>query len=213
MSDEAEAVDERHFEQVPVSNARRLFRPKVPSLILTYSEETDSNVMTAMWWTSAAYRPAKMLLAVEHDCHTYDVLQNNDDFVMAMPTADMIDAVTVCGQTTGVEVDKFDELDLETAPATEVDAPLLLDAGGNVECKTVHTHTYDGHTYFFAEPKAVHVRKGWFEDKVLTPAADPLLYLGSHREDGETVRFYTGLDSEFRSSRDGDHLDGLPTAY
>jgi flavin reductase (DIM6/NTAB) family NADH-FMN oxidoreductase RutF len=154
-----------------------------------------------------------MLLAVEHDCYTYEVLQNNDDFVMAMPTADMIDAVTVCGQTTGTEVNKFDELDLETMPGTEVDAPLLVDAGGNIECRTVHTHTYEDHTYYFAEPLAVHVREGWFEHKVLTAEADPLLYLGSRREDGETVRFYTGLESEYRRSDDGDHLEGLPTAY
>ena len=203
--------EEGPFVQVPSSNARRLFRPKVPALILTRGNDGETNVMTAMWWTSAAYRPAKMLLAVEHDCHTFDLLQENDEFVMAVPTADMIDVVTVCGQTSGVDIDKLDHQGLSTRPASAVDVPLLEDAGGNVECVTEHTHTYEEHTYYFADPRAVHVRESWFEDKVLTEEADPLCYLGSRRVDGETVRYYSGLDGDRRSSSDGDVLEDLPT--
>lgn len=198
MTDRANkpSVDEQ-FERIPLKDGKSVFRPKVPALVVSQSSEKGPNLMTAIWWTVSGFRPYKMLLAVAHETYTYEIIQENKEFVMAAPTSDMMDAVVLCGYRSGREMDKIRELDLELLPGDKVDVPLLAAASGNVECKIKDGFEYDGHTYYFAEVVRAYVKPGWFEDGVYTAGADPLLYLGVvEGEGGEPVRRHSMLPDE-----------------
>lgn len=198
---------EEHFDRVPLSNGKSLFRPKVPALIVSQSESGGPNILTAMWWMSAGYQPYKMIVAIAHSTYTYELLEENPEFVMAAPTRDMMDSVVLCGLRSGREVDKIDRLGLETLPADKVDVPLIQDAAGNIECKIEESFKYDGHTYYFAEVVRAYVTPGWFKDGVYSTEADPMAYLGViHEEDGN-VRRHSRLPEDRYDYQESEILD------
>lgn len=185
----ADATD--HFEQLGEMNSKSLLKPHVPLLVVTESDDKGPNVMTAAWWMLASYDPFRYLLSVDHESYTYEILEENPEFVMGVPTVDLIDAVTLCGTTSGRDVDKIEQLGLGVVPGTEIDVPFLTDALGNIECRVDESFTFGNNTFYFGEVAAVHVTPDAMDGRILSPSAGPLAYMGSDRdEDGEKHRYY-----------------------
>ena len=179
------------FERIGEMDSKSLLKPHVPLLVVTESETTGPNVMTAAWWMLAGYDPFRYLLSVDHGTDTYEILEEHPEFVMGVPTVEQLDAVTRCGTTSGREVDKVETLDLDLVEAAEVDVPLLADALGNVECRVEESFEFGNITYYFGEVAAAHVGRGGLDGRILSPAAGPLAYMGSDRdEDGAKYRYY-----------------------
>lgn len=187
---------EEHFERIPLADGKSLFRPKVPALIVSNSESKGPNILTAMWWTAAGYRPYKMVVAIAHSTYTYEIMEENQEFVMAAPTRDMMDAIVLCGRRSGREVDKIDRLGLQTLPADKIEVPLLKEAAGNIECKVEDAFEHDGHTYYFAEVVRSYVKPGWFKNGVYSTEGDPMAYLGVYKEGDESYRRHSRLPEE-----------------
>lgn len=186
------------IEEIEVRNGKSLFRPKVPALIVSKSETKGPNALTAMWWTAAGYRPYKMVVAIAHSTYTYEIMEENREFVMAAPTRDMMDAVVLCGRKSGRDVDKLSELSYTLLPSQEIDVPLIADAAGNLECVVDDWFEYEGHTYYFAKVKRAYVKTGWWAPNGNYSAnGDPLAYLGVFNDDERgAVRQYSHLPSD-----------------
>lgn len=203
-----------HFEEISEFDSISLFKPKVVALIVTDSEEKGPNVMTASWWTLAGYNPFRFLLSVDQKTYTYEILEENQEFVMAAPSADMIDALTLSGMVSGRDLDKIDHLGLETVPGKEVDVPLLKDAVGNIECSVVESFEFEGNTYYFGSVETAHVTKGGLDGRVLSLDEDILAYMGSDwTGDGSDTkyRYYAELEPEDLERFPGDEvIEGLP---
>lgn len=174
------------FEQLDETDSKRLLKPHVPLLVVTHGTTKGTNVMTAAGWMHAGYEPFRYLIAVDQTTLTYDVLAENPEFVMGIPTVDLINAVTLCGTKSGREVDKVEQLGLDLLPGTEIDVPLLADALGNIECRVDESFESGDVTYYFGDVEAVHVRPDAMNGRILSPSVGPLAYMGSDTdEDGE----------------------------
>jgi flavin reductase (DIM6/NTAB) family NADH-FMN oxidoreductase RutF len=187
------------FDEVSEYDSTSLFKPKVVSLVVTDSEEKGPNIMTASWFMLAGYDPFRYLLSVSHETYTYEIIEENPEFVLSAPSTDMIDALTLAGQVSGRDIDKIDHLGLETVPGTEIDVPLLADAVGNVECSVMDSFEFEGCTYYFGNVEAAHVVRGGLDGRVLSLDSDVLAYMGSDwGGDGSDAkyRYYADLDPE-----------------
>ncbi|MFW6449339.1 MAG: flavin reductase family protein, partial [Halobacteriota archaeon] len=171
----------RRFEPISAMDSKSLLKPHVPLLVVTAADDRGPNVMTAAWWMLAGYRPFRYLLAVDRKTFTHELIEANPEFVLAVPTEDLIDAVAYCGSVSGRDVDKIETLDLGVNPALEVDVPTLDAALGNIECRVDESFTFGENTYYFGEVAAATVRSGMLDGRVLRPAARPLAYMGSDR--------------------------------
>lgn len=147
MAEDATAV----FDQVSTHDSNSLMSPDMVTMILS-NEERGPNVTTAAWWMLAEYDPFRYLLSVDHRTLTYELIESNPEFVMAVPTTDLIDAVSLSGLVSGREVDKLAHLGLETVPGTAVDVPSLTAAVGNIECRVTESFEFEGNTYYFRSP-------------------------------------------------------------
>jgi len=188
-----------HFEEISEHDSKSLFKPKVVSLVVSNSPETGPNLMTASWWMLAGYDPLRYQLAVGHHTHTHDVIENNPEFVLAAPSTEMIDALTLAGSVSGRDVDKIEHLGLETIPGQGVDVPLLADAVGNIECSVMDSFEFENCTYYFGEVEHAYVTKGGLDGRVLSlDDADVLAYMGSDWGDDpdEKDRFYADLSTD-----------------
>jgi flavin reductase (DIM6/NTAB) family NADH-FMN oxidoreductase RutF len=202
------------FDEVSEHDSTAMFKPKVVALVVSNSEEKGPNLMTASWWMLAGYNPFRYLLAVSHKTYTHELIEESQEFVLAAPSTELVDALTLSGMVSGRDIDKIDHLGLETVPGDAVDVPLLRDAVGNVECTVMESFEFEGCTYYFGNVENAYVTKEALDGRLLSADADVLAYMGSDWGEDDTATKYRhyadfGADAMERFPGD-DVVESLP---
>lgn len=202
---------EQRFDQISAMDSKSIVKPSVLMLILSQSDNLGPNVMTAAWWTVASFDPFRYLLSVETDAFTHEIIEENPEFVMAIPSVDMADALTLSGKTSGRNVDKIDVLDLETVSGMVVNVPLLSNAVGNIECRVTDSIDIEKHTLYLAEVASAHVQPGVLDGRIISGDSNTFVNLGSDwvgEDDRMKHRFYLDFADEDIKSFSGDEFLG-----
>jgi len=213
--DDPEGADPREtFDELGEYDSKAVFKPKVVSLVVSNSAEKGPNLMTASWYMLAGYNPFRYLLAVSHKTYTHEIIEESGEFVLAAPSVELVDALTLSGMVSGRDVDKIDHLGVETVPGQSVDVPLLANATGNVECTVMDSFEFENCTYYFGNVEHAYVAKDGLDGRILSPDANPLAYMGSDWGEDETdtkYRYYAELTPEAIERFPGDDvLETLP---
>lgn len=202
------------FDEISEYDSKALFKPKVVSLVVSNGEERGPNLMTASWYMLAGYNPFRYLLAVSHKTLTYELIEESQEFVLAAPSTELVDVLTLSGMVSGRDIDKIDHLDVETVPGQSVDVPLLADATGNIECSVMESFEFMDTTYYFGEVEHAYVTPDGLDGRILSPDADVLAYMGSDWGDEETAtkyRHYADITADSMRRFPGDEvLESLP---
>jgi flavin reductase (DIM6/NTAB) family NADH-FMN oxidoreductase RutF len=72
-----------------------------------------------------------------------------------------MEAVRICGEKSGQEVDKFELAKLTPEKGIKVNAPLIKESPVSIECKVVKEVEVGDHVWFISEVLAAHVREGY----------------------------------------------------
>jgi len=202
------------FDEMSEYDSTSIFKPKVVALVVSNSETHGPNVMTASWWMLAGYNPYRILLAVSHKTYTHEIIEENPEFVLASPSLEMVDGLTLAGKVSGRELDKIEHLELETVPGKDVNVPLLADAVGNVELSVMDSFEFENCTYYFGSVENAWVTTGGLDGRILDPDAGVLAYMGSDwgEDDPDTkYRYYAEIEPENIGRFPGDEvIDSLP---
>lgn len=202
------------FDEISGIDSTALLKPKPIALVVTQTEDKGPNLMTAAWWMVAGYNPFRYLLGVSQKTYTYELIEENPEFVLSVPTTELIDAMVLSGMVSGRELDKIDHLDLETIPGEAVNVPILADAVGNIECSVLDSFEFEGVTYYFGSVEKAWVTEGGMDGRLLSLEEDVLAYMGSDwvvEDDATKHRFYADLGPENLESFPGDAvLESLP---
>lgn len=143
--------------EFPLSRVRRFLEPG-PVVLISSACAGERNVMTLGWHVVLAFTPALVGLMISAGNHSFDLIRGSGECVINLPTADMVDLVARIGNMTGAEVDKFAALEIETAPARHVAAPLLPACYAQFECRLFDDRMVDDYNLFVFEIVAAHVR-------------------------------------------------------
>ncbi|MCS7314487.1 MAG: flavin reductase family protein [Bryobacterales bacterium] len=108
-------------------------------LLVTADREGKPNVMTIGWGTIGSIwgRPVFVVL-VRPSRFSYSRLEENPDFTVNVPSAELAAATAHCGKVSGRDRDKFRETGLTAAPARQVRAPIIQECVVHYECRTIH---------------------------------------------------------------------------
>ena len=87
------------------------------------------------------------------------MIRNSGECVINLPTTKLTDEVIAIGNSSGAEIDKFEEFDLTAEKATEVDAPLVGECHAGFECRIHDDVLVDKYNLFIFEVVAAHVAK------------------------------------------------------
>src|SRR5699024_7830076 len=78
-------------------------------------------------------------VAVRYSRHTYDLLENTDEFTVSIPIeADMRKELTYCGTKSGKNVNKIKECSINLKDGINVNTPIIEDCELYYECKIVY---------------------------------------------------------------------------
>lgn len=103
------------------------------------------------------------------------------EFVMNIPTMEILNATESCGTVSGKDHDKFKENGLTRLRAEKVKAPPIKECVASLECK-VHSQFPTGdHTIFVGEIVGAHSDKGMFTTTYNSKRTKMVFYVGGNK--------------------------------
>ena len=125
----------------------------------THKGKEKNNISTLAWSTPTSFSPELVAISVNNDNLTYKFIRETNEFVINIPTINMVDKVLSCGTTHGKDTDKFKETGLTAIPAKKVKPKLIKECLANIECEVTDSIKAGDHTLFIGEIAAVRKNK------------------------------------------------------
>lgn len=116
-----------------------------------------ANLITIAWVGTVCSDPPMLSIAVRPERFSFPILKKTGEFVVNLPSADLVRHVDWCGVKSGRDVDKFAATGLTPLPGTRVSCPIVAECPVNLECRTKRAIPLGSHTLFLAEIVAVQV--------------------------------------------------------
>ena len=183
--------------QVPVENIGRYY-PSIVVLVVTRDKRGRANIMPAGYSTKVSSEPPMVAVGIKPERYSHESIEDQGEFVLAVPTKEILSKLNYCGSHSGKDIDKFKETGLTSVPAKVIRAPLIRECAINLECSVAGKMRTGSHTLFIGKIVAVHVRRDFLDDKC-DLNMDKAALLISHGEEYRVVGNILGTRSSLDS--------------
>lgn len=158
INKQRKGIKQKNFKQIPLVSYEKkqhwkggtLLAP-IPPALVTVGTIEHPNVLTVAWTGILNTIPPKTYISVRKERYSYPMLIETKEFVINLPSANLVRAVDFCGVRSGKDLDKFKEMNLTPVPAEKVSAPLILECPLQLECKITDCVDLGTHTMFMAD--------------------------------------------------------------
>ena len=138
----------------------------VPAVMVSCGDKKGNhNIITIAWAGTICSDPAMVSISVRPERHSYEMIKESGEFVINLTTKDLTYATDWCGVKSGRDVDKFKEMKLTKAAATQLEhAPIIEESPVNIECKVREVLELGTHHMFLAQVVAVQVSEKYMNE-------------------------------------------------
>jgi flavin reductase (DIM6/NTAB) family NADH-FMN oxidoreductase RutF len=140
----------------------RLLYPLRTYLVVSGRLGEEVNVMAADWVTVVSARPFMVAVAIAPSRYTYKLVKRYGEFVISVPSVELLDDVWIVGSESGPS--KLAKTKLKLRKGSVVNTPIVENALANLECRVVGEHPYGDHVVFVGEVVATHYDPRAFKD-------------------------------------------------
>lgn len=155
-------------EKVSISRANRLVNHGSVVLASSRHEEKRS-IITLAWQMPVSHSPMLLAIAVGKTRFSHELISRSREFVINVPSWNLLDKVMYCGTNSGRDVDKFKECGFTPLPGEKVRAPLIQECFAHIECRLRNEYEAGDHTIFVGEALAALVDDGILRDGGVDP--------------------------------------------
>lgn len=134
-----------------------LYLPVRPLYLISMQCQGEMNIITVRMCHIFSFDPPRIGTGIHKIRHSYGLMARSREFVVNVPTRELLEAVKLCGQKSGRDVDKFVETGLTAKKGLMVDAPLIEECPVNFECKVDKELDLEERTWYIGEVLTVHV--------------------------------------------------------
>lgn len=148
------------------------------ALLTCRAPDGRDNIITLAWVGVACSDPPMVTVAIRPQRHSHPIVVSTGQFVLNIPSKDILQKVDFCGMHSGRELDKFEAAGLTAEPAQSVDAPVIAECTYAAECHVEHTLRLGTHDLFVARIVAAHADESVLTEKgkVDHEKVDPIAY-------------------------------------
>jgi flavin reductase (DIM6/NTAB) family NADH-FMN oxidoreductase RutF len=137
-----------------------------PVVLVTCVDSSGKpNIITLAWAGTACSDPPTLGLGIRPHRYSYKLIEDIGEFVVNIPTVDILKETDFCGMASGKDVDKFSETGLTPEPAEKVKPPLIRECPVNIECILKRKIPLGVHHLFLGEIVCVHVDQNVLNEK------------------------------------------------
>ena len=126
-------------------------------LVTSIDSNGKGNIIPLAWAGIVCSDPPTLSLGIRPHRYSYGLIEETKEFVVNIPTTEILREVDFCGMVSGRDVDKFSETGLTPEPAEKVKPPLIRECPVNIECVVRDKIPLGVHHLFLAEVVRVHV--------------------------------------------------------
>jgi flavin reductase (DIM6/NTAB) family NADH-FMN oxidoreductase RutF len=159
-------VSEKEKVNVSLPSAYRLLHPMHTVLVSCVGKSRKPNIITLTWAMPTSISPPLVAVSIAPKRHSHALIEETREFVVNIPTMDILKETLFCGRVSGREIDKFKELGLTPLPAKKVKPPIIKECVAHLECKLHSQFTTGDHTIFVGEIVEAYVDKDAFSEGV-----------------------------------------------
>lgn len=139
-----------------------MLNPVPVVLITSKNKENKVNVFTVAWIGTACTKPPIISVAIRPERLSYDYIKESMEFVVNLPSKDLVRQVDFSGVRSGRQMDKIKKLGFTLEDASIVNVPIIKQCPVALECKLKEIITLGSHDLFLGEVVAIQV-----EDKLI----------------------------------------------
>lgn len=126
-------------------------------LVTCVDSKGEPNIITLAWAGTVCSKPPMLGLGIRPHRYSYGLIERSGEFVVNIPTKDILKETDFCGTVSGKNVDKFSQTGLTPEPAEKVEPPLIKECPVNIECLVKKKIPLGVHHLFLGEIVYVHV--------------------------------------------------------
>jgi flavin reductase (DIM6/NTAB) family NADH-FMN oxidoreductase RutF len=155
-----------------------LFFPTPVVLVTCVDEEGKPNIITLAWAGVVNSDPPMISISIRPHRYSHACVKRTKEFVVNLPSEEMVRKVDACGVISGKDVDKFAAMGWKPVPAQKVKAPLIDECSVQLECQVKEIISLGSHDLFLGQVVAVHVKEEMQKEKGKVDIAKflPLVY-------------------------------------
>lgn len=103
-----------------------------------------------------------LLVGMTPPRYSHELVEETKEFVVNVPTMDIVRETLFCGRRTGRIHDKFEETGLTPLPAKMVRPPIIKECVAHLECMVRQQISTGDHTLFVGDVLTAYVNEGVF---------------------------------------------------
>ena len=124
----------------------------LPAVMVSLGASPEEyNIITIAWTGTLCSDPPLCYISVRPGRHSHAILTRTREFVINLTTRQLARATDWCGVRSGRDYRKFEEMRLTPGPAAKVNAPVIVEAPINIECRVTEIRPLGSHDMFCAE--------------------------------------------------------------
>ena len=170
-----------------------LYPAPVVLVSCTHADTKKKNIITIAWCGIVCSKPPQISISIRPSRLSHKMISESREFVINIPTKNILKATDFCGMQSGNHIDKFKEAGLTPMAATKISSPIIKECPVNIECILKHVLPLGTHDMFIGEVVAVHVDEDLLgpDRKIDYSKAAPLVYnQGEYWDLGKSIGFY-----------------------
>jgi len=172
------------------------FLAPVPvALVSTQDKGGRPNIITVAWTGVVCSDPPMLSISLRPSRYSHGIIRETGEFVVNIPSVDIIRQVDYCGITSGKDVDKYRETGLTPVDSERVAPPAIRECPISMECQLTEIVPLGIHDLFLGEILATRVSEEAIDGKgnVRMEIVNPLGYCPidrSYRAMGDALGSY-----------------------
>ncbi len=171
-------MEENEKAPVDLPLAYRLLYPRNVVLVSCIDKSGKANIITLAWSMPVSIDPPMVAIGLTPRRYSYKLIRETGEFVVNIPTMDIVRETLFCGRRTGIEHDKFKEAPLTPLPAKMVGPPIIKECVAHLECKLRREITIGDHTLLIGEVLTAHANRRVFDERFDIKKLKPILHMG-----------------------------------
>ena len=153
---------EKDKEAVASEDFAHLLHPYNTTLVTTKNKDGKANVLAVAWIIPVSASPPYLAMSIRPQRHSYQLLMENPEFIVNIPTYDLATQIVLCGRHSGKDHDKLQETGLTPERAKMVSAPIIKQCIAHIECKLERTIETGDHILCIGRVIAAYASKKHF---------------------------------------------------